>query len=385
PDYVKKIEAGHSILVRVTDLCNSQPDTCSRIETATDTLSGGEDGDATKLKASHLTGYENGLLPQPDQLNGLAALEAVEEIGLIGIPDLIVPDFYELTQQRSLPLPQEGIIFAEIPRQELDLVNLKTGQADMLLHCLKKGNRFAILDAPPAAEIGKGKNKIEDWPNHFQLSPAAKYGALYYPWIKQKSDDFQGRELFIPPGGHLAGIYARSELERGIGKSPANEILRGAVELEFCLSDAENAILNPRSVNCLRVLPGRGLRVWGARTLSLESLSRYVNVRRVTLAIVKNILVNIQTLVFEPNDRNLRRTISSTLNTFFLGLFQSGVLAGATPDEAFSVKCDEENNPPEIIDRGQVITDIGFAPAKPAEFIFVTIIRSADSLSVSEQ
>jgi phage tail sheath protein FI len=349
------------------------------------------------VSTKYFTGYENGGYFRPphppganpeeitlhqEKLFGLAAYEAVEEIGLVVAPDLIIPDFYAAAPINQIP--EQGIIFASIPEERQTFESLKAGQIDLLSHCQKMGERFAILDSPRGAEIGKGDNRIEEWPSNFQLFPSSRYGALYYPWIRQKAADFDGRELFIPPSGHAAGIYSRTEQRRGVGKAPANEILYGAVELEFCLNDAAQAILNPRGVNCLRMLPGRGPVVWGSRTLSLDPMSMYVNVRRVALAVIKNILVNMRGVVFEPNDVKLWNNIVSSLRLFFLDLFQSGALAGTRPEEAFFVKCDEETNPPETVDQGMVITQVGFAPARPAEFILVTIKRSADSLSVRE-
>lgn len=406
PDYIKRLRAGYSILVRVTDLCVGDGPACARIaERPAINLSRGDDaeraddGKRRLVEARYFTGYDpNGeyfrpplpsgadqeaIRRQQEKLFGLATFEAVEEIGGVAIPDLIVPDLYGHIPEKQIP--EEGIIFAAVSKAPPKLENLKTGQTGMLFHCRKMGERFAILDSPRAAEIGRGENKIEEWPNNYQLLPSARYGALYYPWIRQKAEDFEGRELLIPPCGHLAGIYSRTEQERGVGKSPANEIVRGAVDLEFCLSDAEQAILNPRGVNCLRGFPGRGLRVWGARTLSPDPMSLYVNIRRVALAIIKNILVNLRWTVFEPNDPRLWNKITATLKLFLNGLFKSGALAGARPEEAFFVKCDEETNPPEIVDLGQVITEIGFAPARPAEFILVTIKRSPGALSVIER
>ncbi len=394
-DYVRRLEQGNSILVRVTDLWQSDSAAPPRIQHTILQLDNGDDGQPEELEAKHYTGYENGdyyytdaqttARPGTDQLEGLATLEAVQEVGLIAIPDLMIPDFYQAVKDRSIPVADAGLIFTELPRGELPYANLKTGQTDMLFHCRKMGDRFALLDSPPGSEVGTGTNRIEDWPNNFHLLPGAKNGALYYPWIKQRSADFGGVELLLPPGGYLAGVYARSEQERGVGKAPANEKLAGAVELEYNLSDAEQALLNPRGVNCLRVFPGRGLRIWGARTLSREATTRYVNIRRVTLAIIKNIFTNLQWTVFEPNDRRLWDKIIATLSRQLRDLFFRGLLAGDTPEEAFFVKCDEETNPPEVIDSGQVITEVGFAPARPAEFILVTIKRTPQSLSVVER
>lgn len=386
-DYIKRLRAGSSILVRVTDLCDQKA--CAGLAPQTPSLSGGNDGDPTLVKASYYTGYKDGTYFRPplpsgtdQEWYGLATYEAVEEIGLVAIPDLIIPDFYDAMDTSQIP--EQGIIFAAIPKARQEFDNLKFGQADMLFHCQKMGERFAILDSPRGAEIGKGGTRIDDWPSNFQLLLDAKYGALYYPWVRQKAADFEGRELFIPPCGHVAGVYSRVEQTRGVGKAPANEVLRGAVEFEFCLGDGDQAILNPKGVNCLCLFPGRGLLVWGARTLSLDALSIYVNIRRVALSIIKNILVNLRWTTFEPNDQELRDKIVTTLKSFLTNLFESGALAGSKPEEAFFIKCDDETNPPESIDLGRVITQIGFAPAQPAEFILVTIKRSPGALSVLE-
>jgi hypothetical protein len=398
PDYIKRLRSGSSILARVTDLCDGDARPCPRISGQSANLSGGRDGELAQVETGYFTGYQHGDYFRPTQppgavpeavgiqqedLFGLATYEAVEEIGLVAIPDLILPDLYDVLSESQIP--EQGIIFAETSQAQKKFERLKDGQADMLFHCQKMGERSALLDSPRGAEIGRGGNKIEEWPSNFQLLPGARYGALYYPWLRQKNGDFDGRELFVPPCGAVAGVYSRSEQARGVGKAPANEVLQGAVELEFCLDDANQAILNPRGINCLRIFPNRGLRVWGARTLSLEPLSIYVNVRRVVLSVIKHILVNLRWTVFEPNDRQLWDKITATLSLFFYSLFESGALAGASPREAFFVKCNEETNPPEIVDLGQVVTEIGFAPERPAEFILVTIKRSPGALSVFER
>lgn len=384
-DYVKRIRNGNSLLVRVQDLCQNSANICGRPLSLKEKLKNGDDG-PRKLDVRYYTGGNE------EKVSGLAALETISEIGLIAIPDLIIPDFYAVFNGDKVP--EKGIIFAEIPVNALIFDNLKAGQDDMLRHCEKMGDRFAILDSPRGVQVETGEfqsipdfsaEKIEDWPNNFQQLPSAKYGALYYPWIKGKTSDFEGHDILIPPCGHVAGIYARTERERGVGKAPANEVLQGVVDLEFRISDKEQDVLNPRGVNCLRLLPGRGLRIWGARTLSPDMQWRYINVRRVCLAIIKNILINLQWTVFEPNDQRLRDKIISTLTLFFLNLLQGGALAGTTPEEAFSIKCDGETNPPEVVERGEVVTHIGFAPVHPSEFIYVTIRRNAESLTFSEQ
>jgi phage tail sheath protein FI len=400
-DYVLRMKNGNSILVRAQDLNKVSPVSSSRPETLVEkNLEKGVD-DPSRVTAPHLTGYEPNVekyfRPNPpaadeatqkaaaERFNGLAAFELVNEIGLIAIPDLIIPDFY-----KNIPAPQipkSGVIFARKQARTLkseQLNNFRAGQTEMLRHCARMGDRSAILDSPAGAETGKGANRIEDWPGDYQMLPLARYGALYYPWIREKAADFKGVDLTLPPSGHIAGIFARTENRVSVGHAPANEVLHGVVELEFCLSDAEQAILNPRGVNCLRSFPGRGLLVWGARTISAEPAWRYVNVVRVMLATIKQILINLRWTVFEPNDQMLWDKIVATLTLFLRDLFLRGVLAGAKPEEAFFVKCDEETNPPEVIDRGEVITRVGLAPARPAEFIVVTIKRTSESVSVSE-
>jgi uncharacterized protein len=398
PDYVKRIKSGNSILVRVKDL-NSPSIAFSRPAPLPETrLINGGDAPG-KVRVEHFTGYQEGKYFRPipaepivpgqrdhsERFNGLAAFELVNEIGLIAIPDLIIPDFYDNIPPAQLP--KGGVIFAPkrataLAREKLK--NLRTGQYEMLKHCERMADRFAILDSPRGAETGKGDSKIEDWSTYLQLLTLTRYGALYYPWIREKSSDFKGVDLTLPPSGHLAGVYARSESQAGVGKAPANEVLRGVIEFEFCLSDAEQSILNPRGVNCLRSFAGRGLLVWGVRTLSKEPAWRYVNVVRVLLATIKQILINLRWTVFEPNDWRLHDKIVATLSIFLGDLFSRGTLAGAKPEEGFFVKCDDETNPPEVIDRGECITQVGLAVARPAEFVVVTIKRTSESVSVSE-
>ena len=399
-DYLTRIKQGNSILARVSDPAAAAGTERGRPRAVnTRSFTGGTD-DPSKLDARYHTGYTSGLYFRPvpagadettrreinERLFGLAAFEAVNEIGLVVLPDLVIPDFYALLKENQIPA--EGIIFARLAPSKLteeSFANFRTGQQEMLTHCERMGDRFAILDSPRGAETGKGANPVEDWATNFQTAPSARFGALYYPWLREKPTDFGGRNLFIPPAGHVAGIYARTERERGVGHAPANEVIQGVVEFEFCVTDAEQSLLNPKSVNCLRSLAGRGLRVWGARTLSLDARWRYVNVRRLYLAIVKQVVINLRWTAFEPNDRALWKRITATLSLFLRDLYGRGALVGAKPAEAFFVKCDEETNPPEIVDAGQVVTRIGFAPARPSEFILVTIRRTAESVTVREQ
>jgi uncharacterized protein len=207
--------------------------------------------------------------------------------------------------------------------------------------------------------------------------------ALYFPWLDTGLRDQEGTIQYVPPCGHVAGVYARSDMRAGVHKAPANEVLEGVLDLEINLSNAQQGALNPQGVNALRAFPGRGIRVWGARTLSPNSAWIYVNVRRLFLTAGRWIERNLASTVFEPNDPNLWARILRELNAYFNGLFQQGALKGATPAAAFYVKCDAEINPPAVRDAGQVITEIGLAPVVPGEFVVVRIIHSASGIIIS--
>ena len=204
-----------------------------------------------------------------------------------------------------------------------------------------------------------------------------KYGALYYPWISVANPLGNGESMDIPPSGYMAGIYARSDTERGVHKAPANEVVRGVLALEKQITKSEQDILNPIGVNCIRSFPGRGIRVWGARTLSSDASWRYINVRRLFNFVEKSIEQGTQWIVFEPNDMDLWARIRRDIRAFMTTVWRSGALFGATPAQAFYVKCDAENNTSDLRDLGQVIIEIGMAPVKPAEFVIFRISQWA--------
>jgi phage tail sheath protein FI len=169
-----------------------------------------------------------------------------------------------------------------------------------------------------------------------------------------------------------------------VHKAPANEVVRGAIDLEINITKAEHDLLNPEGINCIRSFPGRGIRVWGARTISSDPSWRYLNVRRLFNYIEESILEGTQWVVFEPNDLDLWQRIKRTINAFLLGVWRDGALFGATPEQAFYVKCDEETNPPDVVDRGQVVCEIGIAPVKPAEFVVFRLAQFSGGADVSE-
>ena len=183
------------------------------------------------------------------------------------------------------------------------------------------------------------------------------------------------RYLTVPPSGHVAGIWARTDGGRGVHKAPANEVIRGINALEIDLTEAEQSRLNPEGINCLRAFGSYGMRVWGSRTLASRSQSqwKYIPVRRLFNYIEESIRQGTQWAVFEPNDQDLWQQVKRTVNDFLIQLWRSGALYGSTPDEAFYVKCDASNNPQQSRDQGVLVVEIGISPVKPAEFIVFQI------------
>jgi len=240
-------------------------------------------------------------------------------------------------------------------------------------HCDLAGDRFAILDS----RLGDSKEHVwEQW-----SAIDGKNGALYYPGLRVHG--FEGGTALVPPCGYVAGVYARTDISRGVHKAPANEVLQGVLQLERPLSNEDQAFLNPKRVNCIRSFPGRGITVWGARTLSGNDAWTYVNVRRIFLTAVRWIDWHMGDVVFEPNDATLWARIERELNIYFLDVYRKGGLKGRTPEEAFYVKCSAKTNPPELRDLGQVVTEVGLAPAVPYEFVVVRLIHGASGVTIS--
>lgn len=278
----------------------------------------------------------------------------------------------------------------------------------LLTHCEKMRDRVAILDAPPVVpnldaltrtaivtgpSSSKGKRREggadaaeppSDTPTAgLHPRPSANgFGAFYFPWIKVL--DPATKELVdVPPSGHIAGIYARTDATRGVHKAPANETIRGALGVTYAVTQEEQAQLNPAGVNVIRVFDREGINVWGARTVAPPGNEwRYLNVRRLFSMIEKSIERSTRWTVFEPNDEPLWKSIRRDVRAFLMLLWRQGALMGATPEEAFFVQCDRETNPAEVIDAGMVVTVIGAAPVKPAEFVIFRISQSAAGADV---
>jgi hypothetical protein len=192
--------------------------------------------------------------------------------------------------------------------------------------------------------------------------------------------------MFVPPSGHIAGVWARVAVERGVHKAPANEALLGAVALETDVTKGEQEILNPEGVNCIRSFPGMGIRVWGARTLATVGNPswKYVNVRRLFNYLEKSMERGLQWVVFEPNDQDLWGRVRRNLSAFLFTEWKEGKLFGPTADQAYYVKCNSETNPQEMIDLGRLYVEIGINPVKPAEFVIVRMGQWSGGASTSE-
>ena len=287
---------------------------------------------------------------------GFAGLEAIEDVTMLCVPDLMTA----------------------FQRGSVDAEGVKAVQLAMIAHCELMADRVAILDAPP----GLNAQQMKDWRVNY-AGYDSKYATLYYPWVKVM-DPAVGKPIFVPPSGHVAGIWARNDETRGVHKAPANEVARGVIALETGITKGEHDQLNPVGVNCIRAFPGQGIRVWGARTLSSDPEWRYLNVRRLFNFVEKSILAGTNWVVFEPNDQRLWDAVSRTITMFLRRVWRSGALFGRTPGQAFFVKCDEENNPPENRDVGILTVDVGIAPVKPAEFVVFRISQYSEGTALEE-
>ena len=336
--YPERYIAEHSELIRVKVLENPGPlHERVPVETGPLKLRGGSDG-VTAVTPQDFIGMNEG----PGYRVGLAALEANEEIDLVVLPDLMT------CLEHS-----EGF---------RGLRDVETVQEAVLQHCERMGDRLAVLDVPRGFDI----EKAISWRLQFDSA----FGAFYYPWIAVSATD---GKLLMPPSGHIVGVYARCDRESGPHRAAANELIQGAIHLEVSLDEEELGYLNAQQLNPIRVMPARGIRVWGARTASSRQEWRFVPVRRVFNAIRRAVIQGTQWVVFENNDPTLWRALERQLKTFLQDLFDKGYFAGEKPDEAFFVKCDEETNPVERIAAGELVAEIGLAPVRPAEFITFTL------------
>lgn len=231
-------------------------------------------------------------------------------------------------------------------------------------HCEQRRDRIAIVGVSQGTDL-------DGFPQP-STGLRSEYAALYHPWLTVR-DPETGLDRPVPPNGHIAGIYARSDAQHGVHKAPANEQVQGIQGLNQTITKGEQESLNPQGVNCIRSFRGRGIRVWGARTTSSDPSWKYVNVRRLFMFIEESIDEGTQWVVFENNDEELWARVRQTVGDFLTTLWEDGALMGSTPEEAFYVKCDRSTMTQNDIDNGRLICEIGIAPVKPAEFVVFRI------------
>lgn len=284
---------------------------------------------------------------------GIAGLAIADDVTIVLVPDLV-----------TAATKEDGT---------LDLGLWKAVQTSLIAHCEQHANRVAILDAPP----GLSPQSVKEWRTDTAQFDSA-FATLYYPWIKVENPTGSNgnSEVLIPPSGHVAGVWARTDETRGVWKAPANDTIRGVLDVERSITQAEQGVLNPLGINAIRPFGQRGIRIWGARTLTSDTDWTYINVRRLFNMIEATILEGTQWAVFEPNDVALWEGVKRTLNAYLRGLWSAGALFGASADQAFFVRCDETTNPPESIDAGKLVVEVGIAPVKPAEFVIFRISQN---------
>ena len=293
------------------------------------TLTGGSDGSVQKLTADTYLGKDDG----PGKRTALQAFQENSSVSIMAIPGVTMPEI----------------------------------QSALIAFCENKKSCFAILDIP--MELTK-TNDVANFRDMYDST----YAAMYHPWL-QMFDAGAKRPAYFPPSGAMAGIFARSDNERGVHKAPANEVVRGCTGLSCSYNNGEQDILNPVGVNLIRAFPGRGIRVWGARTISSNGLWKYINVRRLFIYVEESIKASTNWVVFEPNSETLWSRVTRTIETFLATCWRDGALAGSSPDQAFFVECGPTTMTQDDIDNGRLICQIGIAPVKPAEFVIFRITQ----------
>ncbi len=285
------------------------------------TLQNFQGREVTEQRGGETVTYETGLL----------GLEGVDEVSLLAAPD-----------EHAVP----GL------------------RSEVIGQCQRLRDRFALLS------VESGQRNVQG----IVVDPPTDFAALYWPWVFVQHPS-QNRRVLVPPVGHAAGIAARLDVERGVHKAPANAVVRGAVELEFPVSRTHQDILNPRGVNVIRDFrpDGRGLRLWGARTMSADPSWKYINVRRLFLFLEESIDEGTQWVVFEPNSEALWDRVRRSIEGFLTTVWRNGALMGTSPEQAFYVKCDRSTMTEDDIQNGRLVCYIGVAPVKPAEFVIFRI------------
>jgi phage tail sheath protein FI len=334
---------------------------------------------------------------------GLRALEPVEEIGVLAVPDIniqprepqrfVPPPPCEvdgcLPPPLTAPLPRPAPAVGDLPPR-FDFDSIYRVQAVMITQCEMLRDRVALLDAPFDTCNGAGRlaSELRAWRRRFD----SRFAALYAPWLDVvdplavRPGAARDRKLTraIPPSGHVAGIIAATDFRRGVHAAPANVPLNWAQSVSLDIDDERHGLLNELGVNVIRAQAGRGLRPLGARTVCSDPDWRYLNVRRLMSMIGKSIDASIQWAVFEPNDWRTRTRLVLVISSFLQELWSRGALAGASPEQAYFIRCNESNNTPDGRERGELVIDVGVAPTVPFEFIVLRVGRDANGFAISE-
>jgi phage tail sheath protein FI len=328
---------------------------------------------------------------------GIRALEAADEVTMVAVPDIHIQP-QAPPEQRPLPPcvpdpclpppppgpavprpPATGDLPPRFAQEDVYRV-----EAALVAHCETRRDRVALLDPPydMARDPRLGVTAVRAWRRRFDSS----YAALYFPWAKVSDPLRLAGALTrdVPPSGHVAGFAADTDLRVGVHKAPANGALTWIQDLTVVVDDSAHGLLNHEHINVLRAFPGRGLRIFGARTLSSDNDWLYLNVRRLLLMIEKAILLSCQWATFEPNSAPTRSKLHLALTSFLIALWQRGALAGKSARAAFFVRCDETNNPAAQRADGQMLAEVGVAPAKPFEFVVLRVGRVDNQFEVSE-
>ena len=338
-NYAPRVVSQRSRLVRLEDLETKSPVPHNMPEALPMTrLSGGRDG-MEALTPEDFTGHDLG----PGERTGLAALAANEEIALLLAPDAM--RFYD-----KEPGPA-----GELKAQRL--------QDMMISVCENQKDRFTILDIPQSKDI--------EWVRRWRRRTDSSYCAYYWPWLRAVGVD--DKLKIVPPSGYLAGCYARQDAE-GVHHAPANLEIEGAEDVSLRVTEDHIGLLNSEAVNTFRLQ--RGIRPWGARTASSDPQWRYISVRRLFIMLRRSLEAGFAWITFEPNDHRTWSMVKDRTTAFLSDLHTRGMLVGGNPEQAFFVKCDAETNPPEQVDSGMLICDIGVAPVSPAEFIMISLTQT---------
>lgn len=339
PDYLADIA---SSMAEVTLALSGNPDDplvllggTPDAETLRIELSGGENGTMDAVNAGTFNGEDKG----PGRRTGIEAFLEISDVSIMAVP---------------------GVTDANV-------------QAKLIAHCEGLTSRFAVLDAPRQAV------SVSDLNTH-KSAYDTSYAALYAPWVKV-FDPLLKRPTFLPPSGSVCGVYARTDIERGVHKAPANEVIRGCTGLSVTYNEAEQGKLNPNGVNLIRALPGQGIRVWGARTCSSDGNWKYVNVRRLFIFLEESIRANTGWAVFEPNDEGLWSRVKGSISLFLETQRRSGALMGASPEEAYYVEVGRNTMSQDDILNGRLICEIGVAPVRPAEFVIFRITQKMQDMA----